>query len=193
MGKQPKRQITISGKNGAGKSTVNRLLIKALPAYVSYSAGEFMRQMAIERGMSLEELTEAAKHDPQIDEDIDNQTRALRKEENFILDSRIGFHFLPNAFSVFLDCPEEIAAERIIRNSGKDSRGLAQTVEDFEKEVTKLKKRQEDNLERYRKYYQIENFLDPSHFDLVLDTSIIGPEEVRDRILEGYEKFLKGE
>jgi cytidylate kinase len=190
MNNQPKRQITISGKNGAGKSTVNKLLLEVLPGYETYSAGDFMREIAVRRGVSLEELTDIAGEDPQIDKDIDNKTQALQYKEKFILDSRIGFHFLPGAFAVFLDCPEEVAAKRIIQNAHKETHRTGQTVETFEEEVKKLKKRQEDNFERYQRYYQIENYLDSENFDLVIDTSQYTPEEVRDQILEGYKEHL---
>ena len=188
--KTPKRQIIIAGKNGAGKSTVNKLLCEALPEYDSYSAGDFMRNIAVDRGISLEKLHDLAKKNPKIDEDIDDQTRAIKDQEDFILDSRIGFHFLPEAFTVFVDCPEEISAQRIVNNAHQETGRAGQTVGSLEEEITKLKKRQQDNLERYQEYYQIENYIDPKHFNLVVDTSVIGPEEVRDQILEAYREHL---
>ncbi len=190
MTDKPKRQMIIAGKNGAGKSTVKNLLLQEFPTYEEYATGDFMRTIGVERGMTLEELHKIAKDDPSIDETVDNMTRGLQDKEEFILDSRIGFHFLPDAFSVFLSCPEEIAAERIVNNAHLKEQRIGHVLGTVEEETEKLKKRHDDDRERYRKFYGIEDHLDPKNFDLVIDTSEIGPEEVRDMILEGYEKFL---
>ena len=48
--------ITISGEPGAGKSTTAKLLAKKLSCK-HYSTGDFMRDMAEERKISLLELT----------------------------------------------------------------------------------------------------------------------------------------
>ena len=48
--------ITISGTPGSGKSTVAKMIATKL-GFKHYSTGDFMRQMAKERGISLEELS----------------------------------------------------------------------------------------------------------------------------------------
>jgi len=188
--KTPKRQITIAGKNGAGKSTVNKLLCEAFPDYDSYSAGDFFRSIGVEKGLTLEQVGAEAKEDLTIDEMVDAKTRSLRDQEGFILDSRIGFYFLPDAFTVFLDCPEDIAAARIVKNAHQEKGRAGQTVGTLEEEIEKIQVRHRVDSERYRELYGIENNFDHKHFDLVIDTSVITPEEVRDQIIEAYEKHL---
>jgi len=191
--KTPKRQITIAGKNGAGKSTVNKLLIEALPGYESYSTGDFMRSIAAERGLTLDELQDGARTDTSIDEKVDNLTLSLAQKEDFILDSRIGFHFLPQAFVVFLDCPEEIAAERIVKNAHKDDARVGESIESVDVVTQNLKNRHEGDRKRYQNLYGIENHLGHENFDFVIDTSVFTPEEVRDQILEAYQVHLAQE
>ena len=72
--------ITISGAPGSGKSTVATFLAKALHLQ-HYSAGQFMRDMAKERGVTLVELQKEAQEDQgKIDKEIDARTKKLGKE-----------------------------------------------------------------------------------------------------------------
>jgi|GEM_PF-5549044 len=49
------RIITLGGHHGAGKSTLSPILVKHF-RLTRYSTGDFMRNMALERGVSLLEL-----------------------------------------------------------------------------------------------------------------------------------------
>ncbi len=59
--------ITISGKAGSGKSTIAKQLAKKL-GLKHYSTGDFMRQMAKDKGVSLLELSRIAEKDKSIDQ-----------------------------------------------------------------------------------------------------------------------------
>ena len=87
--------ITISGIAGSGKSTVAKLLAKKLN-YKHYSIGDFMRQIAKERKLTLLELSKQAEKDNSIDKELDKKQIELGKtKDNFVIDSRLGFHFCP--------------------------------------------------------------------------------------------------
>ena len=105
-------KITISGKVGSGKSTVAKLLAKKL-SLEYYSIGTIMREMASERGLSINEFSKKAENDKSIDIELDTRQKEIGKKEKFIMDSRLGFYFIPDSFKIFLDVDIKEAAKRI--------------------------------------------------------------------------------
>ncbi len=72
-----KQIITIAGSLGSGKSsTANR--VAEILRYTRSSTGDFMRAIANERGISLEELSKQAETDPSIDQKLDDYNRDIR-------------------------------------------------------------------------------------------------------------------
>ena len=95
--------ITISGALGSGKSTVAKILVQKFNLK-HYSTGDFMREIAVKRGITLLELSKLAETDKSIDEELDERQIKLGEEEdNFIIDARLGWHFIPNSIKIFLD------------------------------------------------------------------------------------------
>lgn len=138
-----------------------------------------MRDMAAERGMTILELSRVAETDESIDREIDERSARLAGSGGtFVMDARLGWYFIPGSVKVFLDVRPEVAASRVY--------GAGRTTEkeniDFEATVTAIAKRTESERERYIAYYGID-YLDPAHYDLVLDTSDLTPEEVVDAII----------
>ena len=90
-------KITLGGTAGSGKSTAAKLLAKKL-GYKHYSMGDFQREIAEEKGISLLELGKLEEKVKSLDEEVDQRQIELgRKEDNFVIDSRLGFHFIPNS------------------------------------------------------------------------------------------------
>ena len=95
--------ITISGKPGSGKSTVAELIAKRL-SLKHYSIGNFMREIAKEKGISLLELGKIAEKERWVDDELDKRQIELGgREDGFVIDSRLGFHFIPKSVKIFLD------------------------------------------------------------------------------------------
>ena len=174
-------KISISGAVGSGKSTISRLLAKKL-GHKHYSIGEFMREIAKKRNLSIMELSDRAEVDPTIDEELDeNQKKIGKEEDNFIMDSRLGFHFVPDSLKIFFTVNIKEAAKRIF-NDKRDE----ETYKDLEEAETFLKKRMRSENVRYKEYYGID-FPKKEYFDLMIDTTSKTPEEV----IEEIEKYLK--
>ena len=96
--------ITVGGKAGAGKSTAAKNIAKKF-GLKHYSSGDFMRQLAKERNITLLELSKLAEKDGSIDTEIDNRQIELgKKEDNFVIDGRLSAYFIPNSIKIFLDC-----------------------------------------------------------------------------------------
>ena len=63
-----------------------------------YSTGDFMRQIAKEKSLTLLQLSKKAESDKSIDIELDKRQKDLGKtQDNFIIDSRLGWHFIPKA------------------------------------------------------------------------------------------------
>jgi predicted cytidylate kinase len=145
------------------------------------SAGDFMRELASQRGLTLLELSQLAETDETIDREIDERSaRHASQRGGFVLDARIGWHFVPVSFKVFLDVRPEVAASRVFgarRGTEPENVDLAATQE-------AIRRRTESERQRYLDYYGID-YLDPVHYDLVVDTSELTPDQVVDAIVAG--------
>lgn len=171
--------VTISGRPGSGKSVVASRVSEEL-GIPHVSAGDFMRQMAGERGVSILELSRAAEDDIEIDREIDERTASLAAEGgDFVMDARLGWHFAPGSVRVFLDVRPEVAARRIF----DARRGTERENVDLETTQRAIESRTESERERYLTYYGLD-YTDHSHYDLVIDTSELGIDEVVNRILD---------
>jgi CMP/dCMP kinase len=142
-----------------------------------------MREMAEERAMTILELSRVAEGDESIDREIDERSARLAESgRSFVMDARLGWHFVPKSVKVFLDVRPEVAAARIY-GAGRD--GERENV-DFDATIAAISKRTESERERYLEYYGLD-YLDDSHYDLVVDTSDLTPGEVVRRIVDHLE------
>lgn len=172
-------RITISGKAGSGKSTVAKLLSGKL-SLNHYSIGDLMRAMAEEKGIALLELNKIAEKDKSIDFELDNRLKELgRAKDNFVVDGRLTAFFIPNAEArVFLDADDKVRAQRILndKRQHEKSKSLAEAM-------GKIKKREESEKKRYRKYYGV-NYLDKKLYNYIIDTTKMAPNRVVEKIME---------
>lgn len=182
--------ITISGTAGSGKSTVAKLVAEKLDLK-HYSTGDFMRQIAKERNLSLEDLNRIAEGDRSIDTALDKRQQELGKnEDNFIIDGRLSFLFIPNSIKIFLDADIKTRAERIwkdikIRGLRKEER--ADTLREI---IDEVRKREASEVKRYEKYYQINPYTH-NHYDFIVDTAKVDAHEVVERIIIFVQKIYK--
>lgn len=178
--------ISISGTPGSGKSTIGKEVAKKLKLK-HYSLGDFTRKLAEKHKMSVLEYMKSAEKDENIDKEIDDvQIELGNKEDNFVIDSRLGYYFIPHSIKIFLKCSAKESAKRIF--SDKNSlRKLSEkeniTLKDTEETI---KKRMETDRKRYKQYYGLD-FMDEKGYDLVIDTTSIKPDEAVNKIL----KFVK--
>jgi len=175
--------ITISGKAGSGKSTVAKLVAKKLKMK-HFSTGDFMREIAKEKGITLLELSKFAEKDEEVDKLLDKrQTEFGKKEDNFVIDSRLGFHFIPKSIKIFLKASLDVRAQRIL----KDKRGY----NDVEKLKQEIIERENSENKRYSDYYQILDYSDSIYYHLVVDTDNLDINDVVDEILNFVESGRK--
>jgi cytidylate kinase len=183
-----KEIITIAGVPGSGKSSTADNVAKIL-GYKRFSSGDFMRRIATERGISINELNTHAETDTSVDESIDNEVKNAGKGNQLVIDSRLAFHWIPDSFKVFLDLPLEISKDRILNNLKlnklrQDSEGMLSEDEVYKKITERL----ESEKKRYKELYNVD-YTDKNNFDLVVDTNKNNLEEVVAIILAEYKKW----
>ena len=186
-----KHIITIAGKLGSGKSSTAKMVAQILN-YEHYSTGDFMRSIANEKGISLIKLSKMAETDDRIDKALDDHNLEIGKMENIVLDSRLGFHFIPDSFKVFLELDPSIASERIMedRKTNPNRHTEAEGFDTKEKIIESINSRLLSERKRYKDLYGIEDHTAHSNFDLVINTGKIPLEEVSRKVIEEYNKWL---
>jgi len=182
--------IAIAGVPGSGKTSVANLIAKHF-GWPSYSIGELRGKMAQERGLTLNELNALGETESFTDTEVDEYQKHLGEtDDNFVIEGRLAWHFIPRAFKVLLTCDSHEAAKRIFSarrdpNEQRDDEVLYDSVEHTE-QVTQ--DRMASDARRYQKYYGVD-YLDPSHYDLVVDTtSLPGSEATTEVVLKAIEK-----
>jgi cytidylate kinase len=184
--------ITITGYPGSGKSTLGKGIAKAL-GLKHYSAGDFLREIAKERGMSLLQILHAMEKDRSIDDEIDRRSELLgKKEGNFVIDGRMAWHFIPNSTKIFVKIDLKAAAKRIYEDTcaGKKERcgeGENKSLEETEKN---MRERLELNRNAYKRLYKVD-YLDEKNYDIVIDTTQSGIEETRETALKKIREIEK--
>lgn len=173
--------ITISGAPGSGKSSVARELARRL-GLRHYSIGELRRRVAHERGMTLQEYNRLGETTDETDREPDEyQARLGREEDDFVIDSRLGFHFIPHSFKVRLEVDAQVGAERIYhaRRPKEQAERPYGTVD----EVARADHaREASDRKRYQMYYCIDA-RERRHYDLVVDTSDKSVDQVADLVV----------
>jgi cytidylate kinase len=169
--------ITIHGQAGSGKSSISKLLAKRLK-YKHYSIGDLRRQFAKKHGLTLAQLNKLGETEDWTDKEPDKMQQKLGKEQdNFVIDSRLGFHSIPHSFKVYLHADLEVRAKRVFKDERKAE--SFRSLKDAEQELVSREK--SDRL-RYRKYYNLD-ISDMKNYDLVIDTTKLTKKQIVDRII----------
>ncbi|MDR3559240.1 MAG: cytidylate kinase family protein [Candidatus Pacebacteria bacterium] len=176
--------ITLNGSEGSGKTTVAKKIASELD-YVRYTTGEIFRAMAKKRGLTLVEYVQLGETDPEIDKEVDDYVVKLSKEQdNFILDSRMAWHFIPQSTKIYLNVDEREGAKRVFAELQKDNsrNEMKNTPKTVEEVLKKIQARQKTDDTRYLQYYNV-NIRDKKNYDFVLDTTELFPEEVFEKVM----------
>ena len=184
--------ITISGKPGSGKSSTADQIAELL-GYDRYSAGDLVRTQVREEGITLAKFNQRAEGDHSVDHAIDDKLRQLRDATDLVIDSRLGFYWIPESFKVYLELDIDVATARIFKDATTQSRlvetGASHTMNDVQKEVHA---RINAEIRRFNTLYGI-NPYDDSHFDLIINTARHSPQTVALIVLDQYKHWLQSD
>jgi CMP/dCMP kinase len=174
--------ITISGKPGSGKTTAAKMVAKSL-GYKFFSAGDFRGQIALEKGLTIDQLNHLGKKDIWTDKIVDDELEKIGKtQDNIVVDGWLGFYFIPQSVKVFLDIDLDEAAKRIFENPRPDE----EIKKDYKEVKKMIEKRLKETAKRYKLHYNLDYF-DLSPYDLVIETTNMKEGDSAKAIL----KFLK--
>lgn len=176
--------ISFSGDNGSGKSTTAEKVANEL-GFKRYYMGQILREMAKEKKMTLEEFNELRNKDHNFDEKVDNYLIKLGKEsDNFVIESRTAWYFIPNSLKIYLKVKDEEAARRIyLELQQNDKRNEGKKLDSEERVLDSIKKRNDLDNKLYMDLYNI-NIRDEKHFDFILDTTSLTIEEVFEKVMD---------
>lgn len=163
-----KEIITLAGSPGSGKSSTAKVVASAL-GFGHFSSGDLFRQLAAERGESIEAMNISAEVQRDIDLKVDKLLQDIyRAQEKLVIDSRMAWRWMPHSFKVFLVLDPDTAAERIFNNlreqgrQSEDAKSIAEVRASIERRFASEQK-------RYRALYDV-NPTDPLNFDVVINT-----------------------
>jgi len=179
-----KNIIVMSGDIGSGKSSVATAL-KQITGFDVIGTGTIQRAIAKRRGVTTLELNKISQTDRSIDDEIDSYVVEIGKtQDHLILDSRLAWHFIPEAFKVFLAVDPVVGAERVFNASRNDENNPS-----LEVTLENNLKRQAIEDERFHKLYNV-NFRKYGNYDLIIDTSYTSPEAIAEKIKDCFDAWL---
>jgi CMP/dCMP kinase len=168
--------IAVSGPPGSGTTTAARGVAAKLGLDLLHG-GEVFRAMAAEHGMTLRDFGRYAAERPEVDVELDRRLAAAAASTgDLVIESRLAGWVLTNedlgGLRVWLHSDDKVRAERVAaRERVSIEQALADNAE-----------REAVEHDRYLAVYGIE-LADLSIYDLVLDTGVLSPAEVVDRIV----------
>ena len=168
--------ISISGSPGSGKSTAAKRVAEQL-GMKFYSMGDLRGERALARGLTINEFNNLPED---TDTDVDQYVKKLGQgQDNFVIDSRLAWHFIPQSFKIFIKVDPRVGAERVMQGTRKDE----PTHGSVDDTMRALAEREQGDQKRYKRLYEVDH-LDLSHYDLVIDSSHTGKETVVSQILD---------
>jgi predicted cytidylate kinase len=170
--------ISLSGAHGSGKSTVAEKLSETL-AWPRYCMGDLRRKAAAKRGLTLAEYNKLGEIDTSTDREVDLYQKKLGEEnDNFIIEGRTSWYFIPHSLKMYFDVDDDEGARRVYNHlQQKNQRNEGGTTDSVEEVKNSLKKRFESDNLRYKKYYGIDVYA-PENYDFYLNTTNLSQDQV---------------
>jgi len=172
--------VTIGGPHGTGKSTYAKMIAKQFGLrYVS--AGQLFRDLAKEKGVTLEELSRQAAESPEIDRLLDERSAAQAAKGNAVVEGQLAAWMAKDRAQVriYLKAPDEPRFARIAHRDHVD----------YETAQKQTLEREQIQRERYKRYYGID-IDDMSPYNLVIDTGNRTVESTAKELMTRIRKII---
>ncbi len=167
--------VTLSGMPGSGTTTAARLIAEAT-GLRHVNTGAIFREMARERGVSLNEFGKLANQDPSIDRELDARQIELCRGGGILLEGRLAGYMLKDAgvdcLAVWLEAPVDVRVSRVSNREALP----------FEAARQLSMEREEDERLRFVEFYGFD-LARTEVYDLVLDSSRLRPPAICEAVL----------
>lgn len=172
MQKTNHHKITLSGCVGSGKTTIGRLLAERLKWNFT-SIGNRTRAFAESKGMRIVEFQAHCLDHPELDKQLDAEfSGECNSADRLVIDYRLGFKFIADAYHIFLKISEATAEERL--------KAANRATESFKT----VKERNDSFHKQFVNAYGVD-YTEEKHYDLVVDVEKYpSPEAIVDFIFE---------
>ncbi|MCD4694507.1 cytidylate kinase family protein [bacterium] len=178
--------ISFNGDAGAGKSTIAKKLAEKL-GWSRYYIGGIRRQKAKERGMTLAEYNKLGETDPSTDLEVDKYQEGLgEKKDNFVIEGRTSWHFIPHSLKIYLEVDKREGAQRIFNQLSKqadNNRNEGSGLDSVEKVLESNKRRLKSDNKRYKKYFNIDVH-NKKHYNIIVNTTNLSEKEVLEAVYD---------
>ncbi len=177
--------ITIAGMPGSGKTTIAKSLCKEF--HLNYhTIGGIMRKMANARKISVTEINKLGETNKNIDKEVDEkQIKLGKRATRAVIDSRLGFHFIPNSIKILVTCKPKIAAKRVFSQKRNYEK-----YHTYKQALNYLNSRKKSEQKRYMKYYRVD-VNDKKKYDIIYDTSKDTIPQTKKKIVKIVRKMIK--
>lgn len=184
--------ITINGMPGSGKTTVAKKLAKCL-GYKHYYMGGLRRETARKMGMTLAGFNKLGEKKFFTDKFVDEYQKKLGKtKNNFVIEGRTSFLFIPQSIKIFLGCSFAEGAKRIweVVKNKTQKRNEDENLSSYKNVLKSIKARVKSDKYRYKKYYKT-NIFAKKYYDLYLDTTKLNHRQEFEKVYKFVKKHLK--
>ncbi|NYZ76582.1 cytidylate kinase family protein [Candidatus Micrarchaeota archaeon] len=171
--------ICVSGLAGSGKNTVGEIVAKKLNLdEVKLSFKDEAKRENVDLMTVQKEATKNESYDRELDREIVKRA----KKGNCVVMTWLGPWIVKNAdLRVWLNVSERERAKRVAR---RDRMSLKKALEH-------IRKRDDNNRRRYRRYYGID-IMDHSIFDLEINSDVFNPQQIAGIVIKAAEAKRAG-
>ena len=168
-------KITISGKICTGKTTLLKHLGEKL-GWPVFMTGQLFREYASKQGLNLEGAEE---QNERLTKEVDEKVKTMLHDQvNLIVDgwmSGISANQQPDVLKILLVCNDVTRYKRFAEREQIDLDTAKKRVEE----------RQKNWFDKMKKIHNIDpqEFTDEKNYDLIIDTSLLEPYTVTDKVL----------
>lgn len=140
--------------------------------------------MAHERRMSLEKFGAYCEVHPEMDRELDQRQVDFLRKGPLLLEGRLSGYLADReeipSFKVWFTCDPYVRSDRIVEREGGDR----------ESRLEEMRRREASEKKRYLEFYGFD-LGDLGVYDLVLDTTSLGPAQVVDAVVLGYDRWSR--
>lgn len=175
---RPYKKIALSGAICTGKSSLARALAARL-GWKHYSTGQLFREYATRHNLSLEKGEE---QNPILTLKIDNDmANRVRRTDHIVVDGWLAGMLLRDSSDVYRVLLTADIATRISRFARREQVSLVEAEK-------KIRQREGSVTQKVKDIYHRVDFFDPSHFNLVIDTTNISQERALELVCDTINK-----